>query len=179
MTQDIQLACACEKVQIEVAGAPIISAECHCNSCRAFGARLQREQGSPPFLEANGGTRFNLYRKDRIRFIKGTDLLGEVFLTHDAKTRRVIATCCNTPIYLEFSHAHWLNLYGDLWPKGAQPALDLRTMTSDLADRSALPNDVPNKKRQSIAFFGKLLGAWFAMGFKTPDLPPVKGAVHA
>lgn len=178
MTQLTQLACACGKVQIEVVDAPIINAECHCNSCRAFGRKMQPRGESPPFLEANGGTRFNLYRKDRIRFLKGSDLLGDVRQAHDAKTRRVIATCCNAPVYLEFPHAHWLNLYGGLWPKGTQPALKLRTMTSDLADISSLPDDVPNKKRQSVAFFAKLFGAWIAMGFKTPNLPPADGEVH-
>jgi hypothetical protein len=128
-------------------------------------------------LEANGGTRFVLYRKDRVSFLKGTEFLKEFRLTPGSKTRRVVATCCNTPVFLEFQSGHWLSLYGSLWPEGTLPPLELRTMTSDLPDPSVLPNDIPNGKRQSIAFFAKLLGAWIAMGFRVPKITVVKGEI--
>ena len=102
MTQITQLACACGQAHLEVERAPIVSTECHCNSCRAAGARLQTLAEALPFLETNGGTRFVLYRKDRIRFLKGAELLKEFRLAPGAKTRRVVATCCNTPVFLEF-----------------------------------------------------------------------------
>ncbi|MGH6837701.1 MAG: GFA family protein [Methylocella sp.] len=178
MTQITQLACACGQVHIEAEGAPIVNAECHCNSCRAAGARLQTLPAALPFLETNGGTRFVLYRKDRIRFLKGAELLKEFRLKPTAKTRRVVATCCNTPVFLEFLNGHWLSLYGCLWPEGTLPPLDLRTMTSDLPDFPALADDVPNAKRQSVSFFAKLLGAWIAMGFKIPKITVVNGEIH-
>lgn len=178
MTETTHIACACGQVQLEVEKGPIASTECHCNSCRAAAARLQALPGSPPFVEANGGTRFALYRKDRIRFVKGTERLKEFRLTPQSKTRRVVATCCNTPVFAEFHGGHWLSLYGCLWPKGKLPPLELRTMTSDLADASTLPNDVQNGKQQSLWFYAKLLGAWIAMGFKVPKIA-VNGEIHA
>jgi hypothetical protein len=87
-------------------------------------------------------------------------------------------TCCNTPIFLEFESGHWLSMYGHLWPKGTRPSLELRTMTSDLSDSSVLPDDVPNSKRQSFSFIAKLLGAWIAMGFRSPKMPVAK-ELHA
>jgi hypothetical protein len=177
MTQTI--ACACGQVQLEVEKAPIISVECHCNSCRAAAARLQTLPGAPHFVEANGGTRFAMYRKDRVRFLTGTDRLKEFRLTPTSKTRRVVATCCNTPVFAEFHGGHWLSLYGCLWPSGTLPPLELRTMTSDLADASVLLNDVPNGNHQSFAFYTRLLGAWIAMGFKVPKITFVNGDIHA
>ena len=178
MTRTTQLGCVCGQVNLEVEGAPIVSAECYCNSCRAAGARIQTLPATPPFLDTNGGTRFVLYRKDRVRFREGTDHLKEFRLTPEAKTRRVVATCCNTPVFLEFSNGHWLSLYGCLWPAGTVPPLELRTMTSDLPAGTVLPNDVPNGKRQSVSFFVKLLGAWIAMGFRSPKIAVVKGELH-
>lgn len=178
MTQITQLACACGQVHIEVEKAPIVSAECHCNSCRAAGERLQSLPAAPPVLRENGGTHFVLYRKDRVRFTKGADLLKEFRLTRQSKTRRVVASCCNTPVFLELENGHWLSLYAGLWPKGTLPPLELRTMTSDLADASVLSNDVPNGKRQSLSFFAKLFGAWAAMGFKSPKIT-VNGEINA
>lgn len=165
-----RLACACGQFHLEVEGAPIVSSECHCNSCRAAAARLEKLPGAPPVREPNGGTRFVLYRKDRVRFPDGTALLEAFRLSADTPTRRAVASCCNTPVFLEFQNGHWLSLYGCLWPAATLPPLDLRTMTSDLPDASVLPDDVPNGKRQSLSFFARLLGAWIAMGFRRPKI---------
>lgn len=178
MKQTTRLHCACGQVHLEVQGAPIVSAECHCNSCRTAGARLQTLPSAPQFLEPHGGTRFVLYRKDRVRFVEGADLLEEFRLAPGAKTRRVVAPCCNTPVFLEFENGHWLSVYGCLWPAGTLPKLELRTMTSDLPADTVLPDDVPNGKRQSVSFFVKLLGAWIAMGFKSPKIAVGNGELH-
>jgi hypothetical protein len=178
MTQITQLACACGRAQLELDRAPIISVECHCNSCRKAGAKLQNLAAAPQILKPNGGTRFVLYRKDRVRFVKGTELLKEFRLAPGAKSRRVVATCCNTPVFLEFQNGHWLSLYGCLWPDGTLPPLELRTMTSDRSDASSLADDVPNGRRQSVSFFAKLLGAWIAMGFSSPKITVVNGEIH-
>ncbi len=170
MTQAHRLGCACGQVHLEVEGAPIVSVECYCNSCRAAGARMQALPAAPRILGTHGATRLVLYRKDRVRFLKGTDLLRQFRLTPESKTRRVVATCCNTPVFIEFQNGHWLSLYGCLWPAGTLPPLELRTMTSDLPAGTVLPEDVPDGKLQSVSFFVKLLGAWIAMGFRSPKI---------
>ncbi|MFP2956349.1 GFA family protein [Myxococcus sp. 1LA] len=178
MNQPLQLRCACGQVQLQVAGAPIVSAECCCTSCRTAGGTLQSLPSAPRFLEPHGSTRFELYRKDRVHFLEGTHYLKELRLTPEAKTRRVVATCCNTPVFLEFESGHWLSLYGCLWPKGTLPRLEMRTMASDLPPGVVLPDDVPNSKTQTLPFFAKLLGAWIMMGFRSPKLAFVQGALQ-
>ena len=174
MTDGIRLACRCDEVQLQVERAPIVATECYCTSCRTAGARLHKLANAPPVLQADGGTRFVLYRKDRVRFLKGADRLAEFRLTPQSPTRRVVATCCNTPVFLEFNRGHWLSLYGNLWPAGALPPIELRTMTVDLPDASVLGTDVPRAGRQSLSFFAKLLGAWIAMGFRAPEIKAVQ-----
>jgi hypothetical protein len=158
--------------------APILRAECHCTSCRTAGAQLQQLPAAKPLLEANGGTQFVLYRKDRVQFTRGMKLLREHRLTPSSPTRRVVASCCDTPVFLEFERGHWLSIYSRLWPENQRPAIELRTMISDLADASALPNDVPNARRQSLSFMAKLLGAWVAMGFRVPKIDIGRQAVR-
>lgn len=177
MTKATQLSCRCGGVKLEVHGAPIIRAECHCTSCRTAGARLQAFCATP-ILEDNGGTRCELYRKDRIVFASGADLLKEFRLTPKSPTRRVVAGCCNTPLFLEFQSGHWLSVYRGLWPEGTLPPPELRTMTSDLPEGVVLPSDIHNAKTQSLSFFAKLLGAWIAMGFRVPKIP-VAGEIRA
>jgi hypothetical protein len=170
MTEPTQLQCACGQVRLDVEGAPIVSVECCCNSCRMAAARLQTDPGTPSMADAKGATRFVLYRKDRVRFVQGVEQLKEFRLTPDAKTRRVLATCCQAPVFLEFENGHWLSLYGALFPAEKLPALEMRTMTADLPAGTALPQDVQNGKRQPLSFMVKLLGAWIAMRFRSPKV---------
>ncbi|WP_127752112.1 hypothetical protein [Devosia sp. 1566] len=173
-----EIGCRCGQVRLVLSGAPIISTECCCSSCRQAGARLEQLEGAAPILGEHGTTRFVLYRKDRVTFLGGLDGLREFRLSPDAGTRRVVATCCNTPVFLDFKGGHWFSLYAGLWPQEALPPVEMRTMTSDLPDPSVLPGDVPNRKHQSVSFFAKLLGAWMAMGFRSPYLP-VGGKLEA
>jgi hypothetical protein len=170
MADTTQLACACGQVRLEVAGSPIIAAECHCTSCRTAGGKIEALPDAQPVLEANGGTRYVLYRKDRVRVLQGAELLKEFRLTPKSPTRRVVASCCNTPVFTEFQHGHWLSLYRQLWPAGAAPRPEIRTMVSDRIDMPALDASIPNLKTQSGMFFVRLLGAWMAMGFRTPKV---------
>jgi hypothetical protein len=121
-------------------------------------------------LNPNGGTHCVLYRKDRIAFGKGLDLLTAYRLKPDSPTRRVVASCCNTPVFLEFQHGHWLSLYSSLWLEGTLPPPELRTMISDRSGLPELDRDIPAGKLQTAGFYARLLGAWIAMGFKTPEI---------
>lgn len=178
MSDTTQISCACGQLVLALEGTPILSVECLCTSCRQAGAHLQARPGAPRLLDDKGATRFVIYRKDRVRCVQGAETLREYRLSPQAKTRRVVATCCNTPVFLEFSQGHWLSLYGQLWPAEALPPLEMRTMVSDLDDGGRdLPGDVPNHKTQSLAFFRKLLGAWLKMRLRTPKIDYVQGAL--
>jgi hypothetical protein len=174
-----ELGCACGEVRLVVERAPIIVAECHCNSCRAAAERLRARGAAPTFQEPNGGTPFTLYRKDRVRFVAGAARLKELRLTPTSKTRRVVASCCNTPVFLELHGGHWLSLYSNLWPAPARLMPELRTMTSDLPDRAALDDAIPSGALRTGAFFARLLWAWIAMGFRSPVIEVPGGAFAA
>ncbi|WP_242109795.1 GFA family protein [Luteimonas aquatica] len=170
MNDTTQLACACGHTRLAVDGAPILVSECLCDSCRKAAARLAALPGARTLLTAYGATPSAEYRKDRVRFLSGAERLGEFRLTPGAGSRRVVATCCNTPLFLEMKGAHWLSMYLPLWPEAMRPKAQLRTMTGDLPDASALPDDIPNLKTHTVSFYAKLLGAWIAMGFRNPKI---------
>jgi hypothetical protein len=178
MTQMTRLQCTCGEARLELDGDPMVSVECCCNSCSAAAGRLERLAGAPTFTTDFGTTPYVLYRKDRMRFTNGMDQLREFRLSPTAGSRRVVAVCCNTPLFLEFKGGHWLSLYGHLWPKAERPPAKMRTMAGDLADQSQLPNDIPNLRAQSLSFFAILFSAWVAMGFKAPKIP-VPGEIDA
>lgn len=137
---------------------------------------MRKLDGSPPVLTEYEATPYILYRKNRIRFLAGSEHLNSFRLSPDASSARTIATCCNTPVNLDFEHGHWLSLYGVLWTEGTLPPPEMHTMTSDLPDGAVLPNDIPNAKKK-LGFFLKLFGAWIAMGFRHAKSPGT-GEIH-
>lgn len=172
-----KLQCRCGAVEMEVEGIPVMSTECLCTSCRTAAEVLEALPGAPRLREATGGTRTEMFRKDRVRCVEGAGKLREFRLNDKTRTRRVVAVCCDTPIFLDFTDGHWVDLYGRLWSEGALPPLQMRTMTGDLDDPSVLPDDVPNLKRHSTGFFVRLLVAWAAMGFRRPKIDYVEGVL--
>lgn len=171
--------CRCGEVEMEVEGGPVMSTECLCTSCRTAAELFESLPGAPYIREpTTGATRMEMYRKDRVRCRKGAGNLREHRLNGKTKTRRVVATCCNTPLFLEFTDGHWIDLYGLLWPRDALPPLEMRTMVGDMdAPASTLPDDVPNHKTHSAGFFLRLIWAWAAMGFRHPKIDYVTGAL--
>ncbi len=159
--------CQCGKVEFEATGAPIVSVACFCTSCQQAGHQFQQMQAAPPVLDADGGTGFILYRKDRVRCTKGQENLQEHRLKPDATTRRVIATCCNSTMFLEFTNGHWLSMYRNRLSDDAPP-LEMRVMTRDRRAGVELSDDVPNLASHNGKFMWKLLAAWMAMGFRRP-----------
>ena len=169
--------CRCGNVTLETTGRPIVACACYCTSCRTAGERLQSRAGASAVLEPDGGTEFVLFRKDRVRFVGGTDRLREFRLTPTAKTRRVIAACCDTPMFLEFHNGHWLSLYRKRLPAEARPPLELRTMTRDRRAGVEFRDTLPSYATQSAGFMFRLLAAWVAMGFRAPSIDVVNGAL--
>ena len=72
MTNERALApCRCGKVELEIVGAPILRGICYCASCQAAGRLYRAAPGVDSVLAEDGGTDYVLYRKDRVRCIKG------------------------------------------------------------------------------------------------------------
>lgn len=173
----LPLTCLCGQVVLEAADAPIVTAVCHCTSCRTARERIEALPGAPGMAEDDGGTAFVLYRKDRVRCIAGAELLREYRLTPTAKTRRVLAHCCNAPMFLEFEKGHWLSLYRQRFAASDRPALEMRVMTGDRRAGFERKDDMPSYASHSGRFMWKLLSAWIAMGFRAPKIDYVKGGV--
>ncbi len=166
--------CRCGAVAFEAVGAAIVTAACYCTSCQEAGRRIAELAGAPPVLRADGGTDFVLQRKDRVRCIRGGERLHEHRLKPGSPTRRMVAGCCNSAMFLEFSKGHWLSLYRDRLSEGAPP-VEMRVMTADRREGVDLPDDVPSYATHSGKFMWKLLSAWAAMGFRTPKVDGVPG----
>jgi len=163
----VTASCRCGAVVLEVTGAPIVHAACYCTSCQEAGRRIEQRPGAPSVLDADGGTDFVVYRKDRVRCVRGGERLEALRLKTESPTRRLVAACCNSAMFLDFTKGHWLTLYRARVPEPVPP-LEMRVMTANRREGVMLPQDAPNYPAHSGRFMWKLLLAWAAMGFRAP-----------
>lgn len=167
--------CRCGQVALEASGRPIVSTACYCASCQQAGRHLEALPSAPPILDEDGGTAFVLYRKDRVRCRHGAERLREHRLMPTSKTRRVVATCCNSAMFLEFTAGHWITLYADRLPPEDRPPTEMRVMTRDRRPGVAFADALPNHEKHSGKFMLRLIGAWARMRFRTPGIDFVSG----
>lgn len=161
------LSCCCGQTRMFVEGPHIATVECLCESCQTAAKTLEALPGAAPVLDEKGATPFVMHRKDRLAIKAGHENLKAHRLSEDAGTRRVVANCCNTPMFMELKGGHWLSIYGALWSDDERPALEMRTM---VGTRDDLPDDVTNMKTHNIGFYGRLFSAWAKMGFRNPKV---------
>lgn len=161
----LKAVCTCGRVVLELKGASITSLVCYCNDCQAGARQIEALAGAPLVQAPDGGTSYIVYRKDRVQNIKGANLLKELKLRPNSATNRVIASCCNTAMFLSFDDGkHWVDIYRERVGAGAPP-LEMRVCTKFASKGASVPADVPGYAGYPLQFIAKLIGAKFAMLF--------------
>jgi hypothetical protein len=160
----VAIQCGCGGVELNVTGTPILGAACYCADCQEGARRIEALEAAPRFRDAHGGTPYLLFRKDRVRTTRGGELLQSHRLGAESPTRRVVAGCCNTAMYLDFTKGHWLSLYRARFGDDAPP-LHMRIFTKEKAGEGALPDDLPNYPAFPLGFIARLMRARLAMMF--------------
>ncbi len=158
--------CACGGVELEALGASIARVVCYCDHCQAAGRRIEALPGAAPVLDPDGGSDFLVFRQDRVRCVRGEDLLAPMKLSQGSPTSRHVATCCNSAMHLGFDDAkHWVDVYRKR-VRGEAPPVQARICTrfrpSDAGD---LPGDAPAYRAYSFGLVAKILAARIAMLF--------------
>ena len=164
--------CNCGEVVIEGIGRPIMGAVCYCDDCQAAARLIETMANAPSFRASDGGTPFVMYRKDRIRHVRGREHLQKIKLSERSATNRWIANCCNSVMLLDFDDSkHWANIYRARIVRDAPP-LDMRVCTRYAASGIDNPGGLPAAAGYPFTFMVKLIWARLAMLF--PDRQNVK-----
>jgi hypothetical protein len=141
---------------------------CYCDDCQEGSRQIEALPNAPRVRDADRGTAYVLYRKDRVKCVKGTELLRDLRIRDRSPTRRVVAVCCNSAIYLDFEKGHWLSIYRDRFV-GVTAPVQMRIQTR-FRQSSAL-NDVPAYAAFPARFIAKLLWARILMLRSRPRAP--------
>lgn len=160
--------CRCGGTTIELIGAPIASVICHCESCRTAARGFEQDLGAPPTVTVEGGVEYCLYRKDRVKIGQGAQNLREYRLKPSSPTRRLVAGCCGSPMFLDFGPGHWLTVYRGRLAQAPEP--QMRIMVKDNPPGLALPASIPAYQTHTPRLLIRLLVAWAVMGFRRPKI---------
>jgi hypothetical protein len=156
-------------VKFEAVGPPILTGSRNCTSRQEAERQFEQLASAPPVLDPDSGTGLTLYRKDRVQCVMGQEYLEERRLKPESPTRRVVATCCNSAMFLDFTKGHRLSMYRNRFPTGAPP-LEMRVMTKERRVGVELADDLPNYSGHSGKFMLTLIVAWIAMGLRRPEI---------
>lgn len=155
--------CLCGNVEFETIGAPITSVACYCNDCQEGSRQIDALPNARPVLEPDGGTAYVLYRKDRVKCSRGDGLLMSHKIREKSATNRVVATCCNSAVLMNFDDArHWVPVYRARF-QGDAPPLQMRICTKFKPENSDVRSDVPSYSGYPLTFMAKLVAAWIPM----------------
>ncbi len=157
--------CLCGRVELEATGMSILSVVCYCNDCQTGARQIEALSKAGPVQDKDGGTAYLVYRKDRVRCIKGSELLKRLKIRENSATNRVIATCCNSAMILNFDDSkHWVDVYRSRC-QGDNPPVQMRICTKFKSDGHLIPGDVPSYRGYPLKFVVKLIFARIAMLF--------------
>lgn len=159
--------CSCGNVEIEAVGSPIASAICYCDDCQAAARQIEAMPGASSFREDDGGTSLLVFRKDRVRCVRGDQLLAKIKLRKNSATNRKIATCCNSVMVLDFDDSkHWVDIYSAR-VKGAVPRPEMLVCTKFATKTPNNFDRAPAYPGYPARFMIKLIKARVAMLFST------------
>jgi len=154
--------CVCGHVRCEGVGEPILSAVCYCADCQEGGRRIEALPNAAPVLDPDGGTPYLTYRHDRFRCVSGADHLTGYRIKDGSPTQRLVASCCNTAMFLKFAPGHWVSAYRRRF-EGDLPPIEMRNQTRHRRAQATIPDDAPSYRGYPPKLILRLLGARLAM----------------
>jgi hypothetical protein len=155
--------CRCGGVEVEATGAPIVSNVCYCADCQNGSRQIEELPNAGTVRDADGGTAYILFRKDRFNCTKGGSLLKGYKIKAGSVTNRVVATCCNSAMFMNFDKGpFWVAVYRARF-QGELPPLEMRICTKSKPGGVAIPTDVPSHPGYPPALMVKFLIAGLAM----------------
>jgi hypothetical protein len=123
---------------------------------------------SAPAATADGGTEFMLFRWDRVACMRGAENLHAMKLTPASNTWRMVAGCCETPMYVGFDDKKpWVPALRAQFGAGAPP-VEMRICTRFRPSNDKTADGPPSHPGYPPAMIVRILAAWPLMLFSRP-----------
>jgi hypothetical protein len=156
------LRCQCGAVECIGQGAPFLSAVCYCDHCQQA-ARQINANGGPAVADPDGGTALCLIRDDRFRIERGADLLQPHQRDSSSPTSRMVASCCNSALFLSFSDGRFWRSAMINRIDGAKPVIEMRLCTRYRESELPWPDQAPRHAKFPFSALLRVGRQWLAM----------------
>jgi hypothetical protein len=155
--------CACGRVRCQAVGKPIVGVVCYCDDCQESARRIEALPNAAPFRDSDGGTPLLVYRDDRFACSSGEELLVAHKLDEGAPTRRMVASCCNSAMFLKFVPGFWVSTFRARFEGDDLPPIEMRNQIEHRRADTELPRDAPGYRGFPMRLFAKIIYARVAM----------------
>ena len=163
--------CRCGIVEVCAWGKPIIVNTCYCDDCQAAAERLAVPAKLASTTSTDGGTDFMVFRRDRLACTRGIDSLQVMKLMSVSKTRRMVAGCCVTPMYLAFEDKRpWVSAFRANFGLDAPP-VERRICTRFRRSEEKAVDGLASHSGYPPAMMARILSVWPLMLFSQPVGP--------
>lgn len=157
--------CRCGAIEISAWGKPIAVNTCYCNDCQAAARKLAAAPQAGSVMNADGGTEFMLFRRDRIACTRGAQQLEALRLNDNTRTRRMLSTCCSTPMYMAFDDKRpWVSAFRASFGASAPP-VQMQICTRFRHSQSIPDQGLPSHPGYPPAMMLRLLAAGLGVLF--------------
>jgi hypothetical protein len=175
-TQTFHAYCACGRTEHEALGAPVVALACYCDDCQAAAGQIDAMPEGKSGLGADGGTISVLFRKDRVRCVRGQELLVGHKLRADSDTTRMIASCCNSNVLTRFDN--WLPIVAlrTFAREGTSIAPQISIYTKFAPELDKIVHAAPRHAKMPPSLGMKVLANAVQLGFRRVVSAPSPGA---
>lgn len=157
--------CACGRTEHEASGSPIVALACYCDDCQAAGSQIDALPQGHSGLGADGGTVSMLFRKDRVRCLRGGELLVPHKLRSESHTTRIVAHCCNSNVLTRFEN--WLPIVAmRTFSADARVEPQVSIHTRFAPDANAIRHGVPRHQSMPPSIGLKVMASAVGLGFR-------------
>jgi hypothetical protein len=139
---------------------------CYCDDCQAANTAIAAMPNGHGGALPDGGTPSTVFRKDRVRCVRGQELLVEHKLRPQSHTTRVIASCCNSNMETRFDNWYPFVALRTYSVNTDQVRPQLCMNTKWAPDKSKILFQVPQHAGVPASFAFKLLGARVQLGMR-------------
>jgi len=93
----------------------------------------------------------------------GEDLLVAYKNKDNSPTRRMVASCCNSALFLKFAPGFWVSAFRARFEGDDLPPVELRDQIEHRRSDTPLPSDAPAFRGFPMRLYAKMLAARAAM----------------
>lgn len=165
MSQPTVMRCQCGQVECRGSGKPFLAAVCYCDDCQEAAKQIAASGKGPAVADPDGGTALCLIRDDRFAIVKGGEHLRPHRLNPGTPTSRMVASCCNSAMFLDFSDGRFWRSAMVNRIDGAKPPIEMRLMTRYRSSPMPWPDDAPRHAGFPLSPLLRIARQWLAMKF--------------